>query len=209
MPHDSSTPLKSRTNWPGVVRHERETVEAYDGMIAGLREFLDKVGGARPDAATIAALTQDLADWSERLAGCAVEEHDQLFGRLVTEPGRGQTMAPSLFIDHQVVGELRGRVTFGRYFLGVNGAVHGGAIPLLFDEVLGRAAADPARPRIRTAYLNTVFKALTPIDVELQVVGRLDRAEGRKRFVRGELRHGDTVCAEAEGLFVELRPEQA
>ena len=37
---------------------------------------------------------------------------------------------------------------------------------------------------------------------------RVDRIEGRKRFVSGELRHGDTVCAQAEGLWVELLPGQ-
>lgn len=209
MPHDTSAPPASKTSWPGIVRHAPGVVESYDSMVAVLREFLDKLAGARPDAATLAALTQDLAAWSDRLGGWAVEERDQLFGRLVLQPGRGQTMTPRLIIDRQVVGDLKGRVTFGRYFLGVNGAVHGGALPLLFDEVLGRATADPKQPRIRTAYLNTAFKALTPIDVELEVRGWLDRVEGRKRFVRGELRHGDIVCAEADGLFVELKPEQA
>jgi len=38
--------------------------------------------------------------------------------------------------------------------------------------------------------------------------GWLDRREGRKYFVRGELRHGEVVCAEAEGPFVALKPEQ-
>jgi hypothetical protein len=209
LPHDTSARPQLKTNWPGVVRHASETVEAYDDMIGKLRGFLDRLAGARPDPAMLAALTGDLAAWSDRLAGCAVEEHDQLFGRLVQQPGRGQTMCPELIIDHQVPGELRGRVTFGRYFLGVNQAVHGGAIPLLFDEVLGRTAADPKHPRIRTAYLKTDFKALTPIDTELETLGWLDRVEGRKRFVRGELRHGDIVCATVEGLFIELRPEQA
>jgi acyl-coenzyme A thioesterase PaaI-like protein len=209
LPHDTSAPPAIKSSWPGVVRHAPEVVESYDGMVATLRGFLDKLAGARPDADTLTALTRDLAAWSGRLDACAVDERDQLFGRLVRQPGRGQTASPQLFIDRQVEGELVGRVTFGRYFLGVNGAVHGGIIPLLFDEVLGRAAADPKQPRIRTAYLNTAFKALTPIDVELEVRGWLDRVEGRKRFVRGELRHGDIVCAEAEGLFVELRPEQA
>ena len=45
---------------------------------------------------------------------------------------------------------------------------------------------------------------MTPVGVELEVRVWMDRIEGRKRFVRGELKHGPVLCAEAEGLFVEL-----
>ena len=62
--------------------------------------------------------------------------------------------------------------------------------------------------RLRTAYLKTDFRALTPLNTRLEVRGWLERQEGRKYFVRGELRHGDVVCADAEGLFVALKPEQ-
>jgi acyl-coenzyme A thioesterase PaaI-like protein len=183
--------------------------EAFERMIVELRGFLDKVAGSQPDEATLAALAADLSAWSDRLAGCAVDEAGQLFGRLVEQPGRGQTMMPCLVLDDAPPGEVRGHVTFGRYFLGVNGAVHGGALPLLFDEALGIVAATPERPRVRTAYLHVDYRALTPLDTRLEVRGWLDRQEGRKRFVRGELRHGEVLCAEAEALFVELRPDQA
>jgi hypothetical protein len=36
----------------------------------------------------------------------------------------------------------------------------------------------------------------------------VDRIEGRKRFLRSELRDGDVLVAEAEGLFVALNPGQ-
>jgi hypothetical protein len=208
LPHDTAARPKRPAGWPSVREIPAEEAEAFGTMIETLRGFLDKVTGARPNAAMTAALTHDLAAWAERLDGCTVEERDQLFGRLLQQPGRGQTMTPALVVERQVPGEVVGTVTFGRYFVGVNKAVHGGALPLIFDEVLGRAASSPERPRIRTAYLNTAFRALTPIDVPLHVRGWLDRAEGRKFFVRGEIRHGDVVCADAEGLFVELRPEQ-
>jgi len=193
--------------WPDPERNHADLAAPYGEMIEVLRGFLDKVAGARPDAAQIAALTQDLREWSDRLDGCQVPERDQLFARLLERPGRGQTMSPALVVEHQGIGEFRGHVTFGRYFLGVNGAVHGGTLPLMFDEVLGRAAGRPGL-RLRTAYLKTDFRALTPLDTKLAVRGWLDREEGRKFFVRGELRHGDVVCAEAEGLFVALKPEQ-
>ena len=45
-------------------------------------------------------------------------------------------------------------------------------------------------------------------DKELQVSAWVTKVEGRKRFVRGELRDGDLLCADAEGLFIELLPHQ-
>ena len=37
-------------------------------------------------------------------------------------------------------GHVRGRVVFRPFHLGGNGAAHGGTLPLLFDDVLGRLA---------------------------------------------------------------------
>jgi acyl-coenzyme A thioesterase PaaI-like protein len=202
----SAEPAQDHT-WPDPKRGAPDLARPYAEMIQTLRGFLDQLAGANPDAAALAALTGDLRSWSDRLQGFAVPEREQMFARLLHEPGRGQTMAPALEIVTQEVGELRAHVTFGRYFLGVNGAVHGGTLPLMFDEVLGRAAAHP-ETRLRTAYLKTDFRALTPLDTRLDVHGWLERHEGRKYFVRGELRHGDVLCAEAEGLFVALKPEQ-
>jgi acyl-CoA thioesterase FadM len=197
---------KSQT-WPDPRRDIPGVADAWGEMIVALRGFLDVVGGVKPDEATIRALKDQLNGWSEQLEPFVVEEREQLFARLVDEDGRGQTMSPALVVEQQAAGDIRGHVTFGRYFLGVNGAVHGGVLPLLFDEVLGRAASLTGQ-RLRTASLKTDFRALTPLDTKLQVRGWLERQEGRKFFVRGELRHGDVVCAEAEGLFLALKPEQ-
>ena len=38
---------------------------------------------------------------------------------------------------------------------------------------------------------------------------RFDREEGRKRFLSASIRDGKLICADAEGLFVALRPGQA
>ena len=41
------------------------------------------------------------------------------------------------------------------------------------------------------------------------MIVRFDREEGRKRYLTGEIRHGERLCAEAHGLFVVLRPGSA
>ena len=57
-------------------------------------------------------------------------------------------------------------------------------------------------------YEGTDFRAITPVNAMLDVRAWLASDEGRKRLLRGEIRHGATLCAEAEGLFVALRPGQ-
>ena len=180
----------------------------YGEMIAELRAFLDHLAAARPDAETVAALSDELRAWRERLAPAAVAEREQLFGYRRDLLGRGQTMSPAFLVQQADRGSVRGTVTFGRYFLGGNGAVHGGAIPLFFDEVLGRLANSAGRSRSRTAYLHTDYRSIAPVGVELTVHGWFVSEEGRKRVIRAELRDGEVLCAEAEGLFIVLNPGQ-
>jgi acyl-coenzyme A thioesterase PaaI-like protein len=180
----------------------------YGDMIAALRHFLDDVAAAAPDTATTVALTRDLVNWADRLSEAAVPERKQIFARRLDLPGRGQTMSPNFIPTAGDDERVEGTVTFGRYFLGGGGAVHGGAIPLLFDEVLGRLASSGDRAPARTAYLHTDFRSITPVGEELAVRARFVSEQGRKRLLRAELSHGDTLCAEAEGLFVVLRPDQ-
>lgn len=181
---------------------------AYGVMIEALRDFLDKVAGAKPDPAAVAAMTSDLRAWSDKLAGLDVDETDQVFGRRSDLPGRGQTMSPAYIVVDGDTASVRAAVRFGRYFLGSRGAVHGGAIPLLFDEVMGRLANATGRPRARTAYLNTNYRALTPVGADLVLTAWIVSDIGRKLVLRAELRHGETLCADAEGLFIVLRPGQ-
>lgn len=205
---------EQRGGFPPMRTWQEPTVRSpgggtkYGDMIAALRDFLDDVAAAAPDAATTVALTNDLNRWAERLAQSAVPERRQIFARRLDLPGRGQTMSPSFIPIAGDREKVEGTVTFGRYFLGGGGAVHGGAIPLLFDEVLGRLASSGGRAPARTAYLHTDFRSITPVGVDLGVRAWFVSEQGRKRTLRARLTHGDTLCAEAEGLFIELRPDQ-
>lgn len=197
-----------QSHWSENDDPPADVAARYGRMIDGLREFLDRVAAARPDDNSLAALEHDLARWSNRLAPMAVPELDQLFAHCRRLPGRGQTMAPMLVVEQEDGQAMRGHVTFGRYFLGGNGAAHGGAVALLFDEILGRLANAGGRARSRTAFLHVDYRSITPIERQLSVHGWFEREEGRKRILRAELRDGDTLCAEAEGLFVRLNPGQ-
>ena len=123
-------------------------------------------------------------------------------------PGRAQLAVPALHIDELDEDHVAGRVRFGRHFLGSNGVVHGGAIPLVFDDLLGRLSIVGGRSRSRTAFLHVDYRSVSPIDTTLQVTAYVEREEGRKRHLRGALHDGDRLCAEISALFVELKPGQ-
>jgi acyl-coenzyme A thioesterase PaaI-like protein len=195
-----------RKLWPDNPAHSAGS--PYAAMIDTLRGFLDQLAGSAPDSETIAALDSDLAQWTKRLALSGVDERDQMFARIHDAPGRGQVMSPAFVVREQDETSMRGVVTFGRYFLGANGAVHGGAIALLFDEVLGMPANAGTETMARTASLHVNYRSITPIETELKLTASLVSVNGRKRIVRGELRDGERLCADGEGLFIELRPGQ-
>ncbi|WP_258081066.1 hotdog domain-containing protein [Nocardia nova] len=202
-PYDAS-PLSGESAWKVAAA---ESAQQFDAMIESLRALQDRVAGSNPPISEMIEVTKRIDEIERLLSGYQVPYAESVAGRLEV-PGRGQAMAPAFVVDHGDAAQVSGRVSFGRAYLGGGGAVHGGAIPLVFDEVLGRLATAGGRSRSRTAYLHVNYRAITPLERELSLTARFDREEGRKRFLTGELRDGDTLLADAEGLFVALRPGQ-
>jgi acyl-coenzyme A thioesterase PaaI-like protein len=178
----------------------------YTDMIDELRELLDRVAVAAPSDEVVADTTKAIAQLNTWLAEYEVAETERIAGRILTAPGRAQLAAPPFQLDEVRDDRASGRVRFGAHFLGSNGVVHGGAIPMLFDDLLGRLAVVGGRPRSRTAYLHVDYRSVAPIDTDLRFEAWVEREEGRKRFMQGRLLDGDRVCAEAGALFVALRP---
>lgn len=180
---------------------------AYGRTIDSLRTFLDRFAQAVPGEELLGELGETLDQWSDRLEPLGAPERQRVYGRRQELPGRGQVTSPQFFADSENDQEVTGRVRFGQYFLGGNMAAHGGTLPLFFDELLGRLAQS-GRTACRTAYLRTDYRSITPIGPELTARAWVVEETGRKRFLRGTLHHGDVLCAEADALFVELRPGQ-
>jgi acyl-coenzyme A thioesterase PaaI-like protein len=204
------TPEGLETDGLTAMFRDREVLgqqASFAAMIDALRALQDRITGSRPPEKLLQDATRQLAELSRRLAEYPVDERGQIAGHLVAIAGRGQAMAPALVIDEHTTDRARGHVTFGRFYLGGNGAVHGGAIPLVFDELMGRLA-NTERPPSRTAYLHVNYRSITPIEKRLDIEANFESAEGRKRVIHAVLRDGDTVCADAHGLFVALRPGQ-
>jgi len=116
--------------------------------------------------------------------------------------GLSNPMAPPIVlrVDGDVV---RGTVTFGSAYEGPPGHLHGGFVAASFDEVLGFVQSTTGSPGM-TGRLTVRYLKPTPLYVELQFEARVLRVEGRKIFTEGNVRAGDVVTAEAEGLFISV-----
>jgi hypothetical protein len=180
----------------------------FGRLVAAMRLLQTRLNAASPPDDVVAATAERLEAIAADLAPYEVPEGHGPVGRREDLPGRGNPLLPPVVWEERSAEVARGRVVFSRYYLGGNGAAHGGTIPLLFDEVLGRLANSADRPPARTAYLHVNYRNITPIDRELVIEARYEREEGRKRWSSGRLLDGDLLLADAEGLFVQLLPGQ-
>lgn len=115
--------------------------------------------------------------------------------------GRFNPIAPP--IDFQVAeDELRAEHIFDAQYNGPPAAVHGGIIALVFDELLGSCGV-VFKSGGFTGTLSIRYSSLTPIGHPIRMRAWVDRHEGRKIFIRGTMHHGETLCSEAEGIFIQ------
>jgi hypothetical protein len=118
--------------------------------------------------------------------------------------GKANPLAPPATFavdhDHEIV---YGEVCFGPAYQGAPGCVHGGFVAAAFDEALGMATIFSGKPGM-TGWIRVSYKKPTPLETNLRLVGRMDSVEGRKIQTSAELLAGDTVVAEATGLFISI-----
>jgi acyl-coenzyme A thioesterase PaaI-like protein len=119
--------------------------------------------------------------------------------------GLANPLAPPITISQTGAMTARGTVTFGSAYEGPPSSVHGGFVAAAFDEVLGFVQSLGGSPGF-TGRLIVHYRSPTPLHTELRIDVQLDRVEGRKTFATGQLYAGDTLCAEAEGLFISAKP---
>jgi acyl-coenzyme A thioesterase PaaI-like protein len=92
-------------------------------------------------------------------------------------------------------------VTLGAAFEGAPGRAHGGVVAALFDEIMGLALSAGGTLAF-TGNLAITYRAPTPLGVPLSSRARLSQRNDRKLTITAELKSGDTLLAEAEGLFI-------
>ena len=121
--------------------------------------------------------------------------------------GEASPLSPRL--DWDVVdGRVHAHGVFTAAYEGPPGFVHGGIVALAFDEVLGIVNIANGSPGM-TGTLSVKYRKPTPLYAEARFEAWVDRVEGRRIESRAELWVGETLCAEAEGIFIQPRPEVA
>ena len=159
--------------------------------------------------AGVAALAAGAHGVADGVGEAALIERGRNF--LARSPVMGSINPLAMPLAITVIGEgasaaVEGRVTFSNAYEGAPGCVHGGFVASTFDEVLGVAQSASGNPGM-TVNLTVDYRSPTPIKRELVFRGWCEKVEGRKIFTRGTVHAGDTLCAEATGLFVSMRPE--
>lgn len=154
-------------------------------------------------AAYLATLPKDHVTWGNPETATAGEVRG--FFDLSPFIGQANPLAPpmKLWVDG---GMVRGELRFGWAYQGPPGHVHGGYVAAIFDEVLGFAQSMTGNPGM-TGTLTTRYRAPTPLYTDLRIEAAVERVDGRKIFAAGRMYAGATLTAEAEGIFVSLRPE--
>ena len=180
----------------------------YGRFVDAVRTLQDLARGADAPDEVVTEVAGLVERVNALLGPYEADEWHSPSGRRFDLPNRGSILSLPLDL-HVVDGRIQGTTIFRRYHLGRNAAAHGGSVAHLFDSLLGFTAFTLSESRKqRTAYLHVDYRKVVPIGRELQVEAGIERIEGRKIFVAGRLLDGDDVLAEAEALFVMLKPGQ-
>lgn len=140
-------------------------------------------------------LYEGFAESANAASPAAHFEHSPLLG--LANP-----LAPPLRLEVRD-GMVHGTARFGAAYEGPPSSVHGGFVAAAFDEVLGMTQTLSGAPGM-TGTLTVRYRSPTPLHADLRFEGTLDKVEGRKRFTSGRLYAGETLTAEADGLFISV-----
>jgi acyl-coenzyme A thioesterase PaaI-like protein len=204
---------------PGIPDSPAYATPERAELASALRALIDAVMSVEHvEGETLHDVAQEVEQLTFRLGrgrdagpGYMPRDHDDYLPRSPVV-GEASPLAPRL--DWRVVdrdGEfpiVEARGSFGAAYEGPPSFVHGGWVACAFDEILGIANIEAGHPGM-TARLTVHYRRPTPLFRELVVRGWVDRVEGRRIMSRAEIFDGETLTAEAEGLFVQPRPELA
>ena len=207
-----------------MTSHE-EVIEELRGLIADIRltDFEQRVNDGRSlddVVETLRGIRKQLRPYlvsAERMqAGLRPQEH---FFRPDTGKSYDLTaLEPHEFFPYSpVIGPLNpisppftfrmenevmfAHGNFDSQYCGPPESVHGGYVAALLDELLGVTCVVSGHGGY-TGTLTVRYISPTPLDRELHAKAWVHEMGDRKAVIFGELRDGDQLCAEAEGVFV-------
>lgn len=193
--------------------------EVVGELGAVLRDLVDAAVRTEVPAEELAAVAAAARELTARLRATSRELHevasvdDPDAGERWYSPvyGPGSPVAPPLEASDTPDGRATGRVTVGKPHEGPHGLVHGGVVATLLDHVLARAVRAAGRGGL-TASLTVRYRRPVPLGVPLLLAAEAGEGSGRRTTATARLvaeNDPGTVLAEAEGLFVALRPDRA
>ena len=220
-----SFPPPLASSWRGpaggpLTPEERAIRRAAVGELgSALRDLVDaavRTEVTLPELAEATGLARELA---ARLRGESRSLHeiasvdDPEIGERWYSPvyGPGNPVAPPLVVTDAADGRAIGRVTLGKPHEGPPGLGHGGVVATLLDHMLARSVRAGGRGGL-TATLTVTYRRPVQLGVALIATAEMGATEGRRTTATARLTaedDPDTTLAEAEGLFVALRPERA
>jgi len=186
-------------------------------LAAALRELLAELPRTAATAESLRAIEPLVREAAARFAAAGPAEGEGASGPIYpgmehfhdTGPlvGLSNPVAPPLEMRIDLEARVvRGRGRFGPAYEGAPGILHGGFLAAAFDEILGMATVFSGGPGM-TRELTVRYLRPTPIDVEVELVARLERAEGRRLFVAAEATAAGVRTAEASGVFTAVGGE--
>jgi acyl-coenzyme A thioesterase PaaI-like protein len=181
----------------------------FERFLTAMRQAQDLAVSANPDPDTWTEAADRVEELVKLLEPFRAGEGVGPANRVPSLPGAGSLLMPPWTVTKFEADGIELEVTFSRYHVGGNHAVHGGVLPLLFDSMFGMVIHATGRPISRTAFLHVDYRRVTPVDTVLTARGWLREAEGRKAFVNAELLDAEgNVLAESHGLMIRLLPGQ-
>lgn len=177
-----------------------QTAEELDELATLLTEQAERI---RRSERRERSLERPSGDW-----GPAPADGEELFS-FDERPISGR--AAPYGLDVRIVrdgDEAVGHVTLGAAHEGAPGRSHGGIVSALFDDVYGFILTIVAQPGF-TGTLTIRYEQGVPIDTPLECRVRLDRREGRKLIMSGELTGIDaaghsTVFTRSTAIFIAI-----
>ncbi|KAI9255224.1 HotDog domain-containing protein [Phascolomyces articulosus] len=187
------------------TQHATELFEQKQALQGAFDEHIEQAKAER-DALDVVKAARESPDYFE------VEVYGQLDIKAKAQSltastlrGKDKIIIPPVLFYYKDQTEVMAAVHLGKDLCGHAGIVHGGMCATLLDEILA-CVAMPALPNKIgfTANLNIDYRKPLAADQWVILRGKLDRAEGRKAYVKAwiESPDGKTKYSEATSLYI-------
>ncbi|MET0150033.1 MAG: PaaI family thioesterase [Acidimicrobiales bacterium] len=179
------------------VAHDPERVAQAVTMAAELRTFLDGPKSPR---------------WYEarRVDGQLDEISAAAFNNQSLYRGAHNPLAPPMamtLVEDDGGRRIEARVRLNVAYEGPPHGVHGGYVAGMFDEVLGATQRMMDKPGV-TGRLTVHYRNITPIEEDLLLKAWIIEDVGRRIVAKATCHAGETLTADAEGLFIRVDFEE-